>query len=131
MSTNQTLDGTELVHFLLDRFAAGDVPAVMAKWRDDARWHPVTKTGIDGFDEPRSRDDYFGEILPAAFSKLSGYTYEVAGVTAFGSLVVAHIRSAWEGNGEREHGEGLMIFRLADGFVADVYVINAAGAGVF
>lgn len=131
MTTNQTLDGTQLVHFLFDQVAAGDIPAASARWRDDARWHPVTKTGLDGFDEPRSRDDYFWEILPAAFSMLSGYTYELDGVTAFGPLVVAHIRSAWDVGDQQQHGEGLMIFRLADGCDADVYVINAAGAGVF
>lgn len=131
MSTTQTMDGTKLVRYLFDRFAAGDVPAAMAKWSDDARWHPVTKSGIDGFDEARSRNDYFEEILPTAFSMLSGYTYEVVSVEAFGALVVAHVRSAWEAGDQRQQGEGMMIFRLADDLVADVYVINAAGSGIF
>jgi ketosteroid isomerase-like protein len=131
MTMNQTLDGAELVRFLFERFAAGDIAAMVSRWRDDARWHPVTKAGIDGFDEPRGRDDYFGEILPTAFSLLSDYTYEVTAVESFGALVVAHVRSSWARGDRREHAEGLMIFRLDDGLVADLYVINAAGAGVF
>lgn len=131
MSTNQTMDDTELVRYLFDRVAAGDLSAAMAKWRDDARWHPVTKSGFDGFDKTRSRDEYFGEILPTAFSVLSGYTYEVVTIEAFGALVVAHVRSAWNEGDTRRLGEGLMIFRLADGLVADVYGMNAAGSGLF
>jgi ketosteroid isomerase-like protein len=131
MTTTQALDGADLVRHLFDRFAAGDVPAAVAKWRDDARWHPVTPSGVDGFDHPRSRDEYFTEILPTAFALLPEYAYELERVEAFGPLVVAHIRSSWSDGGTPQQGEGIMVFRIVDGAVADLYVMNAAGAGIF
>jgi len=131
MSTLEALDGADLVRYLFDRFATGDMAAAAAKWHDDARWHPVTTSGIDGFDEPRSRDDYFREILPTAFSMLPDYTYDVVAVEAYGPLVAAHIRSSWDEAGTTRKAEGLMVFRVVEGRVADLYVINAAGSGIF
>jgi len=115
-----TTDPAALVRSLFDAFAAGDVETCMAAWRDDAVHTSITEPAPFA---TFTKQQYWQDLLPGAVASLPGYQVEVASVVGFGPLGVAHLRSTWDGG----RGEGLMIFRVVDGQVVDVWALNADG----
>jgi ketosteroid isomerase-like protein len=101
-----------------------DVDAVLRYFTADAKWHPVTPTPKRSTSLP-IRDYWMdsGEFLDGLGS---GWTVHEQNVHAHGPFVITHLRS--------NLGEGLMIYRLEDGKISDIWAINALGRtapGVF
>lgn len=63
--------------------------------------------------------DYLGRILPEATGQVSAYEIETLERDVFDELVVARIRTSL--------GSGVMVFRVVDGELTDVWAVNSKG----
>lgn len=102
---------------LFAAFAAGDTATVVAGWHDDARVYPATPGGLRT--EPMTKDEYFGDLLPAWYAAHPDYTIRDVQLHEVGGLVVAGLTS--------NIGRGLMLYRVVDAKVAECWTINADG----
>lgn len=118
-------DGARLVERAYVTFLAGrDVDAALEFFTDDAEWHPVTPHPTRGSSIPiRLYWQDSGEFLDG-----DGGEWQVLDqrVHEHGPFVLSYVRSS--------HGEGLMVYRIVDRKIADIWAINADGraaTGVF
>lgn len=96
-----------------------DVDAVVRYFSDGARWHSVTGTPTRPPSTSIPIRDYWIEQSALLDNELRDWTVHELNVYAHGPFVINHIRS--------NHGEGLMIYRVVDGLIADIWAINALG----
>lgn len=103
--------------------AAGDMRALAATFAADAVWHQPGESQVSG-----------DKVGPAAiiahlgrFMELSGGTFvlETESATESGALVSATVRfrAAREGRADLEQ-HGVDVFRVADGLIAEVWLIS-------
>jgi ketosteroid isomerase-like protein len=112
--------GAALAHMemLFAAFAAGDTDTVVAGWHEDAVWHPVTPGGP--WTEPKTRDEYFGEVLASWYAERPDYVIADVQLVAVGGLVVAGLLTS--------AGRGILVYRVVDGKVAECWSVNADGS---
>lgn len=107
----------DVVDRMYGAFFAGDVDGALACCTADAQWHAVTPgtpwSGSHGIRQ------YFTEILPGAMRDLDGYAVERVERDVIGELVVSRLWSSY--------GSGVMVFRVVDDKVSDIWVINSKG----
>jgi len=108
----------EVVDAAYAGFRTGDPSAGLAHCADDARWHPVTPG--TGYDEGLPVSQYFGEALVSWMGKYPDYSLEVVERSTFDDLVISKIRSSV--------GSGVMVFRVRDDKLADIWMINNNGS---
>lgn len=113
----QTTTPFEHMQAMFTAFGNGDLEAVRRGWHDDARWYPVTPNGV--WTEPKTRDEYFAEVLPTWSADRPHYAIHDLQLHELGGLVVAAITST--------AGRGLHVYRVLDGKVAECWAINADG----
>lgn len=112
-----TTSALEHVETLFAAFAAGDTARVVDGWHADARWYPITPGGP--WTEPKTRDEYFGEVLGSWYADRPDYVIHHVQLHEVGGLVVAGLTTS--------AGRGLIVYRVADGKVAECWSINADG----
>jgi hypothetical protein len=95
---------------------SGDIDGALACCTDDAEYHIVTPGPASG-DHPMRR--YLTDIWPQAMSEMAGYQLTEMVRDTYAGLVVARLKSS--------HGAGVMLYRVVDGKVSDIWVINALG----
>jgi hypothetical protein len=117
----------EIVRRAYDEFMRHrDVDAVLRYFREGAQWHAVTPTPFRERSTSISVREYWEESNRILDNDMRGWTPHEVNAHAHGPFVINHVRSS--------HGEGLMIYRVVDGLIADIWAINALGPdtpGVF
>lgn len=106
-----TTTALEHIETLFAAFTAGDTAMVIDDWHADARWHPVTPGGP--WTEPKTRDEYFGEVLRTWYADRPNYTIPDVQPHEVGGLVVVGLTS--------NAGRGLMVYRVVEGKVAECW----------
>lgn len=97
-------------------YFAGDVDGAIAHCAPGAMFHCVTPAPIHG---DLSMRDYFTTFLPNAIEEMADYNILSVEREVLDELVVSRLRST--------HGSGLMVFRVVDSKVSDLWVINTNG----
>lgn len=103
-----------------------DVDAVLRYFTDGAQWHAVTPTPLRSKFTSISIREYWQESSTLLDNDMRGWAPHEVNSHAHGPFVINHARTS--------HGEGLMIYRVVDGLIADIWSINALGPdtpGVF
>lgn len=101
------------MEFIADR----DVDAVLPYFTDDAEWHPVTPTPGRSTSIPVR--DYWLDAGDFLDGLGSDWIVHEQNVHSHGPFVITHVRST--------HGEGVMVYRIVDGKISDIWAINALG----
>lgn len=114
--TTRTEAITDVIDAMYEALFAGDIDAALSKCAPDALWHGVTPAPVSGSHPMRT---YLERILPEAIEAMTGWAMLEVQRDTFDELVVARMRTT--------HGAGLMIFRVADGSITDIWVINNQG----
>lgn len=94
---------------------SGDVEGALSWCHPDAMWHGLTSAPIGGDLEMR---EYINK-LPDGISSMRDYALESVERDVIDGLVVSRVRST--------HGSGVMVFRVADGLISDIWVISSKG----
>jgi len=111
----------ELIRSGYEAFGRGDIPAVLASFADDIVWHVGGRNLVSG--------DYHGhDGVIAFFTKLmevSGGTFklDVHDITASDGHVMAIVDLMAERDGRPYEGNGVHVWHLADGKVAEFRAI--------
>ena len=97
---------------------SGDIDGALACCTDDAEYHIVTPGPSSGDHQMRT---YLADIWPQAMSAMSDYQLTEIVRDTYAGLVVARMTTS--------HGAGVMLYRVVNGKVSDIWVINALGRG--
>ena len=107
----------EVVDAAYAGFMTGDPAAGLAHCSDDARWHPVTP--LPGYDRSLPVREYFGDFLTTWLQERPDYTFEIVQRSTIDNLVISMMRS--------NLGSGVMVFRVKDDKLTDIWAINNEG----
>lgn len=106
----------DVIDSMYEAVFAGDVETALSLCASDAEYHAVTPGPSSGIYPIRT---YLSEILPAGISQMNDYAVTSVERDSIDELVVSRVRST--------HGSGVMVFRVCDGKIRDIWAINSKG----
>ena len=106
----------EVIDAMYTALFAGDVDGALRHCADDAQFHAATPVSMRG-DHPMGT--YLTELFPQTVAEMQDYAVLNLERDEIDDLVVSRVRST--------HGSGVMVFRVADGKVTDIWSINSRG----
>jgi hypothetical protein len=109
----------EVVDAAYAGFMSGNPEAGLAHCSEDAQWHPVTP--LPGYDHSLPLREYFGEFLTTWLQERPDYSFEIVQRITNDDLVISAMRS--------NLGSGVMVFRVKDDKLTDIWAINNEGRG--
>jgi len=114
---------SEVVKAFFDHLMAGQPDLALQCWAPDAVWHV---TGGSSWARDYSPPEYLA-MGAQWFAQYPGYTYKLGRLSELGQLAFFSIRS--QGGEAPGEAEGLMVYRIVDGLIAEGWAIPASGGG--
>jgi hypothetical protein len=109
-------DPEAVIDAMYAAYFAGDIEGAVAHCSQDAQWHGVTPAPTSGTHPIRT---YLTQLLPDALGEMPGYAIESVERDVIDDLVISRLRAT--------HGSGVMVFRVVDDLITDIWVINSKG----
>jgi ketosteroid isomerase-like protein len=112
-------DHGAVVDAMYAAYFAGDIEGALEHCHEDAEWHGITPAPIAGTHSIRT---YLSELLPGAIEGMTDYAILSVDRDSIDDLITSRVRST--------HGSGVMVFRVVDEKISDIWVINSKGRDV-
>lgn len=114
---------SEVVKAFFDHLMTGKPDLALQCWAPDAVWHV---TGGSSWARDYSPPEYLA-MGARWFAQYPGYTYKLGRLSELGQLAFFSIRS--QGGEAPGEAEGMMVYRVVDGLIAEGWAIPASGGG--